>query len=66
MSDKLNTKFVEGWLSGLRRSPGKRVYVYSVSGVQIPILPPLFKTLAEMLGFSRFRAPIFRTTFIRP
>ncbi|CAK1765047.1 hypothetical protein VCRA2123O444_150058 [Vibrio crassostreae] len=59
MSDKRNTKFVEGWLSGLRRSPGKRVYVYSVSGVQIPILPPLFKTLAEMLGFSRFRAPIF-------
>ncbi len=31
----------ERWLSGLRRSLGKRVYVYSVPRVRIPPSPPL-------------------------
>ena len=33
-------RLTEEWLSGRRRTIGNRVYVISVSGVQIPIPPP--------------------------
>ena len=35
-----NSIRLEEWLSGRRRTIGNRVYVISVSGVQIPIPPP--------------------------
>lgn len=34
---------LEGWPSGLRRTPGKRVYPNRVTGVRIPFLPPQFR-----------------------
>ena len=33
----------ERWLSGLKRTPGKREWVYTPPGVRIPLSPPLFR-----------------------
>jgi hypothetical protein len=40
---------MEGWPSGLRRTPGKRVGS-NVSGVQIPFLPP---SILALLSFPQ-------------
>ena len=37
------------WLSGRKRTPGKCVYVNSVSRVRIPPSPPLFLSLLSYL-----------------
>src|SRR5262245_49422108 len=45
----------DGWPSGLRRTPGKRVYVTSVTRVRIPPHPFALSSVTPLGGALHFR-----------
>jgi hypothetical protein len=58
--------FPERWMSGLSRTPGKRVWVNSPSGVRIPLSPPEYypkqSKAVQLDGFFASN-PLFFLTF---
>ena len=54
----------ERWMSGLSRTPGKRVYVNSVSRVRIPSSLPVTKTPLTAVFFFVSTTREFETILI--